>query len=159
MFPTHHRVVRYFALRPSFRFYWDDWGIKSYTPELRSHLDLGPVELRTTGRAYLQGAASFFSEIDGKPLYPGSMGLPCSTCLLGSSQKSSFATSDPKLAAFDDWFFEVRVLVRLYGLARWSRWLSEGAVEVSYGHLFNDRFAHTAFGDADLAGLSFTFPL
>jgi Protein of unknown function (DUF3570) len=158
-FPTRHPVVRYFALRPSFRFYWDDWGIRSYTPEVRSYLDLGPFELRVTGRLYLQNGASFYSEVDGKPNYPGSSGLPCNTCLLGSSQKGTFATADPKLSPFDNWFFEMRLLWRMRVLERWSHWLGAGLVEVSYGHLFNDRFAHTAFGDADLAALAFTFPL
>ncbi len=70
-----------------------------------------------------------------------------------------YATADPKLSAFNVWFFEVRLLVKLGFLRPLSRKLSDGFVELSYGHYFNDRYAHQAFGDAEVAGLTFTFPL
>ena len=39
------------------------------------------------------------------------------------------------------------------------RWLRAGLVQVNYGHYFNDRDPHLVYGDADMATLSFLFPL
>jgi hypothetical protein len=158
--PTGARLVPYVAFRPSYRFYWDDWGVVSHTPELRTYLPIGPVEVRLTGRWYTQRAASFWSSgADGVPLYPGNAGKGCGGCLSSSSRGQEFLTSDPKLSRFNTWYLEGRLLIQLHGLRPLSRWLSEGLVELSYGHLFNDAYAHIAYGDADLATLSFTFPL
>ncbi|HZS38827.1 MAG TPA: DUF3570 domain-containing protein [Polyangia bacterium] len=157
--PLHNQLVPYLAFRPSYRFYWDDWGLQSHTPELRTYLPIGPVELRFTGRYYSQGHVSFWNEVDGKPAYPSNQGLQCTTCLLGSSQRNLFVTGDPKLGAYDDYYFDVRVLIKFGFIRRLWPWASEGWVELNYGHLFQTRYAQTAFGDADLAGLQFTFPL
>jgi hypothetical protein len=100
-----------------------------------------------------------------RPSYPqGVQGLHCSTCVLKSSRDGLWYTADPKLGDAMAQFFELRVLVRMQGLRalRWmpgSAWLSEGIIELSYGHYFNSRFAHTAFGDAEIAGLTLEWPL
>jgi hypothetical protein len=161
--PTENRITPFVSFRPSYRFYWDDWGILSHTPELRVYLPVGPVEFRLTGRYYLQNAATFTSEVDGKPMYLGSQGKPCTTCL-SSASRGLFYTSDPKLYAFDAFFLEGRVAFRLTGLGRFTRlplhaWLAGGVIELSYGHYFNTKVPQASFGDADLAGLSFIFPL
>jgi hypothetical protein len=175
-FPIHSALIPYVAFRPMYRFYWDDWGVKSHAPELRTHVPIGPVELRVTGRFYTQSEASFFNDVDGRPLYtdlPGtapndpnriSQGKPCTGCYLDASRAGRYFTADPKLSAFRSMFLELRVLVSLRALRRIPRlpmrsWLSAGVVEVSYGHYFNSDYAHTAFGDAEVAGLSLTFPL
>jgi hypothetical protein len=164
LLPTHIPVLRYIAFRPSYRFYWDDWGLITHTPELRTIVAIGPTELRVTGRFYTQNAASFWSQTkDGLPFYPGGLGLHCTTCALGASQRGSYFTADPKLGPFRAAFFEVRLLVKLDFLRRVRvppfRWLADGIVQVSYGHYFNGGYAHTAFGDAEVAGLDFAFPL
>jgi hypothetical protein len=154
-------MVPYVAFRPSYRFYWDDWSVLSHTPELRTFLPIGPVEFRLTGRFYTQRAASFWSSgADGVPVYSGNMGKPCTGCFKTPPPGASlFLTADPKLSAFDTFYVELRLLWQLRAIRRLSAWLSEGLVELSYGHLFNDRYAHTAYGDAELAAISFSFPL
>jgi hypothetical protein len=162
--PTGWRLVPYLAFRPSYRFYWDDWGLLSHAAEVRGFLPIGPVELRLTGRYYTQNQASFANEIEGKPQYLNNQGKVCSSCALAASRSTFFYTSDPKLYQFDAFFVEARLLIKLAGLARFRRlplhqWLAGGVIELSYGHYFNSRIASAAFGDADLAGLSLGFPL
>jgi hypothetical protein len=167
-FLTGGRLVPFVAFRPSYRFYLDDWSVRAHDLELRTFLPIGPTELRLTGRWHTQRAASFYSDEGGRPGYSGdaSRGLPCTGCYADSSRSSDalFFTGDPKLSAFSSMFVELRLLVRLEPIFRRSRralprWLAEGRVELSYGHYFNDRYAETTFGGADLAGLSFAFPL
>jgi hypothetical protein len=160
---TGNRVVPYLAFRPSYRFYWDDWGILSHTPELRWYLPIGPVELRLTGRYYTQNASVFSSLIDGRPSYTNSQGLPCNTCVSEAS-RGFYYTSDPKLYAFDSFLVEGRLAINLRGLGQFKKlpahqWLAGGLIEISYGHYFVNKVAKQAFGDADLVGLAFTFPL
>jgi hypothetical protein len=161
LIPIRSPLVPYLAFRPAFRFYWDDWTVLGSTTELRAFLPVGPVEFRLTGRYYQQRAASFWSDLgDGKPFYKaGSGGKFCQYCLASSSHGVKFYTSDPKLSEFQTMFLELRLLFRLNGLRRLSAWLSEGLIELSYGHYFNDRYAHDAFGDAEIAGVTFSFPL
>jgi len=165
---TGGRLVPYLILRPSYRYYLDDWGLRAHTVELRTYLPIGPTELRLTGRFYTQREASFYSDVNGRPAYNGaaSRGLPCTTCVSDSSHGDDrlFFTGDPKLSAFSSMFIELRLLLRLEPLMRRStraipRWLAQGYIELSYGHYFNDRYAETTFGGADLAGLSLAFPL
>ena len=166
--PIASRVVPYLAFRPSYRYYLDDWGVRANTVELRTFLAIGPTELRLTGRFYDQGAASFvISDFAGNPDYTGgaSKGLPCTTCSsAGSRGTNLYFTADPKLSAFSSMFVELRLLVKFSPLQRLSsrklpRWLADGRAEISYGHYFNDRLPATTFGDADVAGLSFAFPM
>jgi hypothetical protein len=161
--PTGNRVTPYIVLRPSYRFYWDDWAMLAHDVELRGYLPLGPVELRLTGRYHNQNAAAFASFVNGAFLYPSGMGKTCGSCL-SSSSTGLFYTSDPKLNAFDAFYLDVRLAISLRDLGRIRRlplrdWVAGGFVELSYGHWFNNRAAQLAYGDADLAGLSFTFPL
>ena len=162
--PLPFRRMPYLAFRPSYRFYWDDWGVLSHTPELRTYIPVGPVEFRVTGRYYWQTQAVFWSDNGSVPFYPGGIGLRCTTCFLTQSRNNLFYTSDPKLSRFAAEFLELRVLIKLAGLRAWkglpgSAWLSDGFLELSYGHYFNGGYAHTAFGDADVAGLTLSFPL
>ena len=161
--PIENRTVPFLAFRPGYRFYWDDWGIRSHTPELRMYLPVGPAELRLTGRYYSQNSAVFGSLVDGMPSYLGNQGKPCNTCI-SSGSRGLFYTSDPKLYAFDAFLVEGRIAFNLTVLGRFKKlplheWLAGGVIELSYGHYFNDKVAHAAYGDADLAGLSLSFPL
>jgi hypothetical protein len=168
LFPTHGVLVPYVAIRPSYRYYFDDWSVHASTVELRTFLPVGPVEFRVTGRYYTQTAASFYDDDGGVPNYTGSAahGLPCTHCDAGVSHGANalFYTADPKLSAFSSMFIELRLAIRLEPIVRLSarpipRWLALGRVEVSYGHYFNDRYAYTTFGGADVAGLTLAFPL
>ena len=168
IFPTGERVVPYIAFRPSYRYYGDDWGVRAHSIELRTFLPIGPVEFRLTGRYYTQAQASFYSDEGGKPAYSGNAarGLACGTCTADSSRAADrlFFTGDPKLSSFSSAFVELRLLLKLEPLLQHTkhplpRWLAEGRIELSYGHYFNDRYAETTFGGADLAGLSLAFPL
>jgi hypothetical protein len=161
--PTHIRLMPYLILRPSYRFYFDDWGINSHTPELRIFIPAGPTEFRVTGRYYTQTQASFWNDVDGVPSYPTGMGLHCTTCFTSTIRQGLYYTSDPKLSTFTSEFLELRFLVKLRGLGLLRvpgmAWLSTGIVEISYGHYFNGGYAHRAFGDAEVAGLTLEWPL
>lgn len=163
LIPTHIRLMPYLAVRPSYRFYFDDWGINAHTPELRTFIPVGPTEFRITARYYTQTQASFWNDVDGVPSYPTGVGLHCTTCFASAIRQGLYFTSDPKLAGFASEFLELRFLVRLRGLgfARMpgALWLSSGIVEISYGHYFNGGYAHRAFGDAEVAGLTLSWPL
>ena len=91
------------------------------------------------------------------------MGLRCTTCTLAASRNGLFFTSDPKLSRFAAEFLELRVLIKLAGMRGWklpgAAWLADGFLELSYGHYINGGYAHTAFGDADVAGITVSFPL
>jgi hypothetical protein len=158
--PLDNSVVPYLAFRPSYRFYVDDWSVIAHTPELRTFLPLGPTELRLTGRFYRQGQASFWNDLgDGVPFYPSNVGKECSACTSDTVRAGKYYTADPKLSTFDVYFVEVRLLVKLQFLRPLSKKLSFGFVEGSYGYYINERWAHTTFGNAHVAGLTFTFPL
>ena len=166
--PTGVRIFPYIGLRPSYRYYTDDWSIHANAVELRTYFPVGPVELRVTGRWYGQSGASFYTEVNGTPNYEGSAsrGLPCTGCRSAASHGATrlYYTADPKLSPFSAVFLEVRALVKLEPIFRRvhhaiPRWLGEGLVEVSYGHYFNDRLPQKTFGDADLASLALTLPL
>lgn len=155
-------LVPWIAFRPALRVYVDDWGILSTTPELRTFVPLGPVEFRLTGRYHWQSAATFYAESLGVPFY--TMGLGCKTCTRDSVQRGNYYTADPKLSAFTSMFLEARVLLNLRFLGRagslpMRKFLAESFVELSYGHYFSSRLQRRTFGDAEVAGLTFTFPL
>ena len=40
-FAVPSRIMPYLAFRPAYRFYWDDWGLLSPTPELRMYVPIG----------------------------------------------------------------------------------------------------------------------
>ncbi len=163
--PTRIRLMPYLIVRPAYRFYWDDWGLLSHAPELRTYVPTGPVEWRVTGRWYTQNHVSFWSDDGVRPFYPaGEQGLHCTTCVLASSRSGLFATSDPKLGNMTSAFFELGMAAKLRGLRalKWlpgHDWVGEGILFLSYGHYFNGGFAHTAFGDAEVAGLTLEWPL
>ncbi|MCU1279524.1 MAG: hypothetical protein JWM53_3070, partial [bacterium] len=162
------RLMPFLVFRPSYRIYWDDWGLLSHSPELRMHVPIGPFEWRVTGRFYTQNHVSFWSDDGVRPSYSGlaSAGLHCPTCSLASSRAPTalFYTADPKLGNMRSAFFELRLLAKMRGVRGWKwlpghDWLSEGLIELSYGHYVNSGFAHTAFGDAEVAGLTVEWPL
>jgi hypothetical protein len=160
------RYMPYIVFRPSYRFYWDDWGLMSHTPELRMYVPMGPFEWRVTGRYYSQNQVSFWSDDGVRPAYLGnaSQGLHCSSCFSAASRSALWYTADPKLGRFTSEFFELRFLAKLRGIHAWKwlpghDWLAEGLIELSYGHYVNGGFAHTAFGDAEVAGLTLEWPL
>jgi hypothetical protein len=168
--PLYGRLVPYVAFRPSYRYYFDDWAVKAHTVELRTFVPVGPVEFRLSGRYYTQTQASFYaSDGDvGGPNYTGdaAKGLPCTSCYASVSHKAGalFYTADPKLSAFSSMFVELRLALKLAPIFRFSahaipRWLAEGRAEISYGHYFNDRYAYSTFGSAEVAGLTLAFPL
>jgi hypothetical protein len=157
--PLRSRVVPWVMFRPAYRFYFDDWGVRSHTPELRVYVPTGIFEWRVTGRWYTQTAASFWSSLsDDIPFYPG-QGKACTTCWGGSTEGGLFYTSDPKLSEFRTFFIEARLLMRLRFLQKLSRPLSNGFVELSYGHLFTERHVNRTFGDGHVAGLTLQWPL
>jgi hypothetical protein len=163
LIPTGNSITPYLVFRPSYRLYWDDWGLLSHTPELRMYVPIGPVELRVTGRYYTQNEVSFGSLIEGNASYTNGQGKPCNTCISDGS-RGLFYTSDPKLYAFDSFLVEGRLAISLRGLGQYRKlplhnWLAGGIIELSYGHYFDTKFAYRSFGDADIAGLSFIFPL
>jgi hypothetical protein len=163
LIPTHIHLMPYLVFRPSYRFYFDDWGITSHTPELRMYVPAGPTEFRVSARYYTQSQASFWNDVDGVPSYPMGVGLHCTTCFSESIRQGLYYTSDPKLSSFTTEFLELRFLVNLRDLARvhipGALWLSSGIVEISYGHYFNGGYAHRAFGDAEIAGMTLSWPL
>src|SRR5262249_35255147 len=168
IFPTQGRVMPWIAVRPAYRYYLDDWNVKAHSVELRTFVPIGPTELRLTGRYYTQTQASFYSDVGGKPSYMGdaSRGLPCGSCYADASHGPDqlFFTADPTLTRCSSGFIELRLLVSLEPILKRStrpipRFLAGGRVELSYGHYFNDRYAETTFGGAEVAALSLAFPL
>jgi hypothetical protein len=159
------RFMPYLVFRPAYRLYWDDWGLLSHTPELRMYVPMGPFEWRVTGRWYTQNHVSFWSDDGVRPSYaPGVQGLKCTGCILASSRSMLWYTADPKLGNMTSAFFEIRLLAKLRGIHAWKwlpghDWLAEGIVDLSYGHYINSGFAHTAFGDSEVAGLTLEWPL
>ncbi len=165
--PTRSSLTPYIVLRPGFRFYWDDWGLRSETPELRVHVPVGPAEFRLTGRYYHQNNATFADEVDGKPGYATVTGLPCTSCTMQKTRNGApvlYYTSDPKLYSFNSVFLELRVSFKFLFLARYKRfplhdYLSQLIFDLSYGHYFTTGYAQSSYGDANLAGLGLTLPL
>jgi hypothetical protein len=163
--PVPSRIMPYLVFRPSYRLYWDDWGLVSHTPELRMYVPMGAFEWRVTGRWYTQNHVTFWSDDGVRPSYPtGVQGLHCTSCTLASSRSGLWYTADPKLGDMTSEFFELGLLAKLRAVRAWKwlpghDWLSDGIIQLSYGHYFNGGFAHTAFGDAEVAGLTMEWPL
>ena len=159
--PVNAGIVRAITFYVKFRYYTDDWGIQAVSPELRSYLQLGPVELRVTGRYYYQTAADFYPrDKSGNPLIEAeyaTTGVKAKWCA------NLCYTGDAKLSQFTSVFIEGRIQFPLRFLSFKSMplglWLGEGLMAISYGHYINDRFAHFQYGDADVAGLELSFPL
>jgi hypothetical protein len=155
----------YIAFRPAYRLYWDDWGLVSHTPELRMYVPTGFAEWRVTGRYYVQNHVTFWSDDGLRPSYPaGSSGLPCTSCFLASSRNMNWYTADPKLGNMTSTFLELAVTLHMSGFHKWKwlpghDWLGDGIFQLSYGHYINSGFAHTAFGDSEVAGLTLEWPL
>jgi hypothetical protein len=165
-FAVPSRIMPYLSFRPAYRLYWDDWGLVSHTPELRMYVPTGPIEWRVTGRYYVQNHVTFWADDGVRPAYlgPNSAGLHCTSCFLRSSKDGLWFTSDPKLGNMNAEFFELSMLARLRGIHAWKwlpghDWVAEGLLQLSYGHYINGGFAHTAFGDAEVAGLTIEWPL
>jgi hypothetical protein len=68
----------------SYRYYWDDWGLRSHTVDLKYRFELGGAFLQPHVRAYAQTAADFYTLglVSGAPL-------------------PAYASSDQRLAHFN----------------------------------------------------------
>jgi hypothetical protein len=68
----------------SYRYYWDDWGLRSHTVDLKYRFELGTTFLQPHLRTYTQTAADFYtlSLVNGDPL-------------------PAYASSDQRLAHFN----------------------------------------------------------
>jgi hypothetical protein len=189
MTPLFHRgALTYLAAYLKYCFYFDDWGIRAHTPEVRAYIGLGPTELRLTGRYYFQTAADFFRGRDyndptdptkyvendksGIAEYPGNGERTGATTKPGSTTAEPWAahcpaggcyTGDAKLSQFTSVFVEGRFSLSLNFLDRPSmplgRWLGGGLVAVSVGYYWNDGFANAQFGNAYVGGFELVLPL
>ncbi len=83
-------VRRYIAggtVDVSYRYYWDDWGIRSNTVDFLSHLPIrGGRALEPHVRWYRQSAADFYTRY-----------------LVDGASIPSYASADARLAGFDAW--------------------------------------------------------
>ena len=81
---AHYFMRTKSALRLGYRFYYDDWGIRAHTPEVRVHQELGPfVEVRLRYRYYTQTSSAFWREG-------------------GNLRRDTYITADPKMSPFHD---------------------------------------------------------
>lgn len=163
--PIRTPLLRHLSFYLKYRFYADDWGVVAHAPELRTYLRLGPVEARLTGRYYTQQAADFWPrDRTGQPLIAPvydqmgiSFGAP------GDPNHCLCFTGDAKLSQFSSAFFEVRLAMPLWFLDRPSlplgSYFGASTLALSYGHYVNTRSAHLQYGDAEVAGLEWIFPL
>jgi hypothetical protein len=156
------RAAQYFpttatGLQLLYRFYFDfypgddpnwegdPWGIRSHTFEGRVFQGIGrDVELRLTGRYYLQGAINIFCD-------PGDVGVRP-----GCSPTGAYSVGQPQLAKMNTVFVEAKV----YWDARALRgmpflgWFAEGTFELSYGTFIPS----TSFGTAHVLQTGYALP-
>lgn len=110
----------------SYRYYWDDWSVKSHTAEAKfNKYVLDDLVFGVNYRYYMQGAAYFFKERYAGPEF-----------LAGSLR-----TSDYKLKKFSSNNFGLSLTYLLRGVAKGSpslAFLQDSAVELMYFRYFND---------------------
>jgi hypothetical protein len=155
--PARMGILRYLIFNARYRFYHDDWGVTAHSPELRTYAELGPVELRLTGRWYTQSAATFFrGGPDGAAVYDAF--VPC-----GDVKNHMCATGDSKLSAFQSMFLELRLTFPLRFLdfpkMPLGRIWRDALLAISYGHYINSGFAQIQYGNAEVGGLELLFPM
>ena len=157
------RIMPYLVFRPAYRLYWDDWGLLSHTPELRMYVPTGPLEWRVTGRYYVQNHVSFWSDDGVRPPYLARRQGPA-LHRPASSRPRAAASGSPPIPSSATCRRVLRA-ARAHPAARHRTagsgcpahdWVADGILELSYGHYINSGFAHTAFGDAEVAGLTLT---
>jgi len=125
------------SLIGAFRFYRDDWQIRSYTPELRVVQLLGEdnnLDVTLGYRYYTQTHAYFYEK-----RYPTTM--------------EPFLSDDPKMSAFDGHTVEGKVGVRgdAFGIGgTWAGARLEG--------VFDYVVQHNRFGNAIIAHVALTLP-
>jgi hypothetical protein len=132
-----------------YRFYFDQgafdaldpWGMTAHTIEGRLYKNLGPdVEVRLSYRYHWQGNAGFWC--NARPDNGGSLGCYGMTPI--------YHSWDPKFGHLTTHLPEVRLTWDMRGLALVPvlRHLANGAVEVSYGFLFESAPYGQPFSDA-----------
>jgi hypothetical protein len=164
--PVHEGILRHLSFYAKYRFYHDDWGITAHAPELRTYLRLGPVELRLTGRYYHQSAADFWPrDSAGNPMITPMYvftAMQVTNQALDAASCNCF-TGDAKLSEFNSYFTELRITINLSFLDGHNlplgQFFGASLLSLSYGHYINDRFAHIQYGDSEVAGIEWIFPL
>jgi len=118
-----------------YRYYRDDWGVRSHTPELRVTQDLGgDIDVRARYRYYRQTAADFYRD--------------------RYDQVEEFMTDDPKLAAFTGQTFGLRLTSPLRYLGLGGSFARARAILDAEYLQQNNRF-----GDAFVAHVAVSFPI
>ena len=110
----------------SYRYYWDDWGLRSHTVDLKYRFELGNTFLQPHLRAYAQSAADFYTSglVNGAPL-------------------PAYASSDQRLARFNSLTGGLTYGFRLPGHA------GEFTVRAEYIGQFDHRNAHRTGGEEE----------
>ena len=109
------------VIAPRYRFYVDDWGVRSHSPELfvhfRAHRDL---QLRLRYRFYTQTQASFWKD-DGIYI-----------------ETDPFRSDDPKMDDFRSHTGGLALTWHLDGVAKFKGlgWLSGAWIQANYNHVF-----------------------
>ncbi len=156
--------LRSLAFYGKYHFYADDWGVVAHAPELRTYARVGPLELRVTGRYYRQSEAEFWPhDKNGEPLIVPVYATGVSFADPSDPNHCVCFTGDAKLGRSSSMFLELRVGMPLFFLDSPSlplgRYFGASTLYLSYGHYINDRSFHAQFGDAEVAGLEWIFPL
>jgi len=81
------------VVRLSYRYFWDDWGIRSHTVDVKYHFDLG-------GDAYLMPALRYYEQ-SGADFYHHS--LVDNIYIPNSAELPDYASADYRLAAFNSY--------------------------------------------------------
>jgi hypothetical protein len=154
--PSAPRPIRHLSFYFKYRFYADNWGVVAHAPELRTYFQIGPVEVRATGRYYTQQAASFWPrDASGRALIVPSYATQGASFGAPSDPNHCLCfTGDAKLGEFSSLYYELR----LGWWVPFPRLIGDVFMTVSYGHYFNTLAAHAQFGDADVAGTDLVFP-
>jgi hypothetical protein len=117
------------TLEPRYRFYADDWDLRSHAPELRLHVRATThLRLRFRYRFYIQNESFFWRD---DMMYQES-DLRCSR-----SNPEGCASADPKM---DDWLSHtggIQLTYHLDGLAKYEgmRWLEGAWVQATYNYV------------------------
>ena len=127
------------TLIAQYRYYIDNWGVRSHTPELRFVQQAGE-DLTFGGgfRYYTQTAANFF-----KPVYP-----------TADPMVEPFLTDDPKLSAFTGETITATFGVAGHAFGFDGRW-GGARLEVIVEYVVQ----HNRFGNAGIGHVALTVPL
>ena len=122
----------------AYRFYFDDWGVHSQTPELRFVQAAGDdLEFGAGFRYYTQTGATFY-----KPVYPTS-----------DPMMEPWLTDDPKLSRFTGETISAKFSVLGHAFGFDGRW-GEARAEVIVEYVVQ----HNRFGNAGIGHVALTVP-